>query len=206
MTLVNEVRGTVHFLQQENIRLLQENEHLQNEVVRMRLVLRNLGALQELSMSINARTNVLQLLDRILQAGMESIGAEDGSLLLHDGDTQELVFVVVRGGVRERLTGHRIPVGEGIAGYVALNRQSIIVANAQLDQRFSPRVDQAFNFKTRSVLAVPIMHDNEIKGVIQLLNKSSRQEFNDTDMMLLNIVAQLAAAAIARAELFVEES
>jgi signal transduction protein with GAF and PtsI domain len=196
----------MHFLQQENVRLAQENEHLQNEVVRLRLILRNLGALQDLSMHINARTDVMQLLDRILLAAMESIGAEDGSLLLIDPDTNELVFVVVHGAVRERLSGHRIPVGEGIAGYVAQSRLPIIVANAQLDQRFSPRVDLAFNFKTRSVLAAPIMHDNDIKGVIQMLNKSNRQEFNEGDLTLLNVVAQLAADAIARAEFFVEQN
>ncbi|HXW01712.1 MAG TPA: GAF domain-containing protein [Anaerolineae bacterium] len=206
MTLVNEVRGTMHFLQQENSRLAEENEHLQSEVVRLRLVLRNLGALQEISMHINARTDVMQLLDRILQVALESIGAEDGSLLLQDPETNELVFVVVRGAVRDSLTSHRIPSGEGIAGYVAQSRLPVIIANAQLDQRFSSRIDLAFNFKTRSVLAVPVLHDAELKGVIQVLNKQNRQEFNDTDMMILNIVAQLAADAIARAELFSEDN
>lgn len=206
MTLTNEVRGTLHFIKQENVRLSQENQHLQNEVVRLRLILRNLGSLQDLSMHVNARTDVMQLLDQILLAALESIGAEDGSLLLVDPDTNELVFVVVQGSVRERLSGHRIPIGEGIAGYVAQTRQPIIVPNAPLDQRFSARVDQAFNFKTRSVLAVPILHNTEIKGVIQVLNKNNRQEFNETDMMLLNVVAQLAADAIARAELFLEEA
>jgi GAF domain-containing protein len=206
MTLVNEVRGTMHFLQQENSRLSEENEHLQSEVVRLRLILRNLGALQEITTHINARTDVMQLLDRILQAALESIGAEDGSLLLVDPETNELVFVVVRGAVRERLTGHRIPSGEGIAGYVAQSRLPLIIANAQLDQRFSPRIDLAFNFKTRSVLAAPIIHDADLKGVIQVLNKRNRQEFNDTDMMIMNLVAQLAGDAIARAELFSEEA
>ncbi|MCL4264869.1 MAG: GAF domain-containing protein [Anaerolineae bacterium] len=206
MTLVNEVRGTMHFLQQENSRLVEENEHLQSEVLRLRLVLRNLAGLQEISMHINARTDVMQLLDRILQAALESIGAEDGSLLLQDPETNELVFVVVRGAVRDQLTGHRIPAGEGIAGYVAQSRQPIIIANAQLDQRFSPRVDLAFNFKTRSVLAAPIIHDADLKGVIQVLNKRNRQEFNDTDMMIMNLVSQLAGDAIARAELFSEEA
>ncbi|NJN54794.1 MAG: GAF domain-containing protein [Anaerolineae bacterium] len=199
-------RGTMHFLQQENSRLTDENEHLLDEVVRLRLILRNLGALQEISMHINARTDVMQLLDRILQAALESIGAEDGSLLLRDPDTNELVFVVVRGAVREALTGHRIPPGEGIAGYVAESHLPVIIANAQLDQRFSARVDQAFNFKTRSVLAAPILHDAEVKGVIQVLNKQNRQEFNETDMMILNVVAQLAGDAIAHAELYNEEA
>lgn len=201
MAVSNEIRGTLHFLQQENIRLNDENSHLQDEVVRLRLILRNLGSLQELSMQINARTDVMQLLDRIMSSALGSIGAEDGSLLLVDPDTNELAFVVVHGAVREQLVGHRIKMGEGIAGWVAHNRSPVIVANAQLDQRFSARVDKAFNFKTRSVLCVPIMHDHEVKGVIQVLNKKNRQEFNDTDMMLLNVVAQLAADAIARAEL-----
>jgi len=206
MTVTNEVRGTLHFLQQENIRLTDENSHLQDEVVRLRLILRNLGSLQELSMQIDARTDVMQLLDRIMKSALGSIGAEDGSLLLLDPDTNELVFVVVHGAVREKLTGHRVKMGEGIAGWVAQNRKPVIVPNAQLDQRFSPRTDKAFNFKTRSVLCVPILHDNEIKGVIQVLNKQNRQEFNDGDMLLLNVVAQLSADAIARAELFDEEA
>lgn len=201
MAVSNEIRGTLHFLQQENIRLNDENSHLQDEVVRLRLILRNLGSLQELSMQINARTDVMQLLDRIMSSALGSIGAEDGSLLLVDPDTNELAFVVVHGVVREKLLGHRVKLGEGIAGWVAQNRSPVIVANAQLDQRFSPRVDKAFNFKTRSVLCVPIIHANEVKGVIQVLNKKNRQEFNDTDMMLLNVVAQLAADAIVRAEL-----
>lgn len=204
MAVANEVRGTMHFLQQENIRLNDENQHLQNEVVRLRLVLRNLGSLQELSMQINERTDVMQLLDRIMKSALDSIGAEDGSLLLHDPDTNELAFVVVHGLVREHLMGHRVKMGEGIAGWVAQNQSPVIVPNAQLDQRFSSRVDKAFNFKTRSVLCVPIIHDNVMKGVIQVLNKRNRLEFNETDMMLLNVVAQLAGDAIAKAELFVD--
>lgn len=206
MAVASEIRGTLHFLQQENSRLNDENSHLQDEVVRLRLILRNLGSLQELSMQINARTDVMQLLDRIMRAALDSIRAEDGSLLLLDPETNELAFVVVHGLVKERLIGHRVSIGEGIAGWVAQNRSPVIVANAQLDQRFSARVDKAFNFKTRSILCVPILHDNEVKGVIQVLNKMNRQEFNDTDMMLLNVVAQLAGDAIARAELFVEDA
>lgn len=205
MAAVNQVRGTMHFLQEENSRLAQENGHLQDEVVRLRLVLRNLGALQQYARQIDAYTDVMQLLDRILKLALDTVGAEDGSLLLTDPDTRELVFVAVQGTVKEQLTGYRIPIGEGIAGYVAQTAQPVIIANAQLDQRFSVRVDVAFNFKTRSVLASPIVHSNEVKGVIQLLNKQNRQEFNESDLMLLNLVAQLAADAIARAERYAEE-
>lgn len=195
-----EIRGTAHFLQQENIRLQKENERLQQEVVRLRLILRNLGNLNQMAMSIHPETDVLMLLDQILQAALDSIQAEDGSLMLVDEESQELSFVVVHGTVRTQLVGHRIPLGVGIAGWVAQHAESVIVPNVQTDPRFSPRVDQAFQFKTHSLICVPIVFTGRVLGVIQALNKSSRKEFASADLLMLNVVAQLAAAAIARAE------
>ena len=195
-----EIRGTAHFLQQENIRLQKENERLQQEVVRLRLILRNLGNLNQMTLSIDSNTDVLALLDQILQSALDSIQAEDGSLLLVDEETKELSFVVVHGQVRSKLVGHRIPLGEGIAGWVAQHRESLIIGNAQTDPRFSPQTDQAYHFRTRSMICVPILFNGRVLGVIQGLNKANRKEFVGSDMMMLNVVAQLAAAAIARAE------
>ncbi len=203
-----EIRGTAHFLQQENIRLQKENDQLQQEIVRLRLILRNLGNLNQLTLSMNPDTDILQLLDQILQAALSSIQAADGSLLLVDEETQELSFVVVHGAVRTKLVGHRIPLGVGIAGWVAQHAEPVIVPNVQTDPRFSASVDQAFHFKTRSLLCVPIVFMGRVLGVIQALNKSNYKEFINADLLLLNVVAQLAAAAIARAEslLLSEES
>jgi GAF domain-containing protein len=195
-----EIRGTAHFIQQENIRLQKENERLQQEVVRLRLILRNLGNLNQMTLSIHPETDILMLLDQILQAALDSIQAEDGSLMLVDDDTKELSFVVVHGSVRSQLVGHRIPLGAGIAGWVAEHAESVNVANVQTDPRFSSRVDQAFHFKTRAMLCVPIVFTGRVLGVIQALNKSNRKEFTNSDLLMLNVVAQLAAAAISRAE------
>lgn len=203
-----EIRGTAHFIQQENIRLQKENERLQQEVVRLRLILRNLGNLNQMALSIRPETNILKLLDQILQAALGSIQAQDGSLLLVDEETQELSFVVVHGSVRTKLVGHRIPLGLGIAGWVAQHGEPVIVPNVQTDPRFSSRVDQAFHFKTRSMICVPIVFNGRVFGVIQAINKSNGKEFVNGDLLMLNVVAQLAAAAIARAEsvLLAEES
>ncbi|MCC6607617.1 MAG: GAF domain-containing protein [Anaerolineae bacterium] len=195
-----EIRGTAHFLQQENVRLQKENERLQQEVVRLRLILRNLGNLNQMTLAINSNTDVLALLDQILQAALDSIQAEDGSLLLVDEETKELSFVVVHGQVRTKLVGHRIPLGEGIAGWVAKHGESLVIGNVQNDPRFSAQTDQAYQFKTRSMICVPILFNGRVLGVIQALNKSNRKEFVNGDMVMLNVVAQLAAGAIARAE------
>ena len=108
--------------------------------------------------------------------------------------------MVVHGSVRTKLVGHRIPLGVGIAGWVAQHAESVIVPNVQTDPRFSSRIDQAFQFKTRSMVCVPIVFTGRVLGVIQALNKTNRKEFVDGDLLMLNVVAQLAAAAIAKAE------
>jgi sigma-B regulation protein RsbU (phosphoserine phosphatase) len=200
-----EIRDTLRFLQQENVRLQRENQQLKDEVVVLRDVLEALRSLQDVSSNINADTDVFQLLDRILQAALISIHASDGSLLLADHDTDELVFVVVYGAVRDTLMGHRMPIGKGIAGWVAQNAQPTIVRNARLDPRFSEEVDQNFQFQTRSILCVPIVSDSKVIGVIQALNKADGQEFKRGDLTLLGVVSQLAATAIVKAEAISEE-
>ena len=196
----NEVRGTFQFLQQENIRLQEENEHFRNELVRMRLVLRTLGKLSQVSMSINPQTDVMQLLDQIMASALICIGADDGTLMLVDEDAKELAFVVAHGQIGDQLTQYRIPLGVGIAGWVAEHGKPQIIPNVYNDDRFSPKIDQTFKFKTHSMLCVPIIYNEKVLGIIQVLNKSNRKEFNQADLIMLTIVAQLAADSLARAE------
>ena len=196
----NEVRGSFHFLQQENIRLKEENETLRDELVQLRRILHSLGKLSQMAVTISPRTNIIKLLDEILAAALGSISAQDGSLLLVDEEKKELVFVSVHGRIREKLLRHRIPIGAGIAGWVAQYATPQIIANVYTDPRFSSSVDKIFEFKTRSMLCVPILRADRVMGVIQALNKSNRREFTQADLVLLGIVAQLAADALARAE------
>ena len=198
--VTNEVRGTFHFLQQENIRLKEENEMLREEVVHLRHIFRTLGTLSQTAVKISPRTNIMKLLDNILASALTSISAQDGSLLLVDEEKEELVFVAVHGRIREKLLHHRIPIGMGIAGWVAQYAQPQIIANVYTDPRFSGNVDKVFEFKTRSMLCVPILRDDRVMGVIQALNKSRHKEFDQTDLILLGIVAQLAANALVKAE------
>lgn len=195
-----EIRETLRFLQQENIRLQRENQELHEELITLREVVDSLRALQEITARIDVNTNVLHLLERILQSALVSIRASDGSLLLVDDETQELAFVVVYGAVRESLKGYRMPMGEGIAGWVAEHAEPAIIQNARLDPRFSEQVDQSFHFHTHSMICVPIVSGSKVVGVIQALNKANNEEFNRTDLTLLGVVAQLAATAITKAE------
>ena len=190
----NDFREVLRFVQLQNVRLKADNEALEREVRMLRNVLDALRALQEVSATVTA--NVMGLLDRILESALASIGAHDGSLLLVDEETNELAFVVVFGEVRDLLAGHRIALGQGIAGWVAANREAVMIDDVHFDPRFSAAIDQTFEFRTQSMLAVPIIYADQVLGVIQALNKIDGEEFNEGDLALLGVVAQLAAAAI----------
>jgi GAF domain-containing protein len=127
---------------------------------------------------------------------MSVLGAEDGSLLLRDEETDELVFVLVHGDVRQQLQGYRLKGDVGIAGWVATQREPLIVNSPRQDSRFSRQVDETFGFTTRSILCVPMIARGKLIGVIQLLNKRGEDEFIETDADLLAILGHVAAIAL----------
>ena len=189
----------IRFVQIENVRLQQENDELREENERLRSIVNGLQTLQSASGRIDEKTDVLRLLDLVLQLGLISINSENGSLLVVDDETNELVFVVVHGTVRESLRGHRIEAGQGVAGWVAQTGESVILDNARQDPRFSFEVDQTFDFFTLSLICVPIVYNERVLGVIQALNKTGDEPFGQSDVALLGVVAQMAAVAMHKA-------
>jgi GAF domain-containing protein len=199
-----DTRDPVRFLQTEVGRLRDENRELKDEVTVLRSSVRGLAALQDLIQRMQPRANVMALLDDLLASALAVLDTRDGSLLLVDEDTGELVFAVVHGQSRGRLTGYRLAKGQGIAGWVAENRKPLIVADARQDPRFSPIVDETFGFRTSSLACVPLLDGQRVLGVIEAVNKTSGREFTLEDNDLLVVVAQLVSVAIVRAEAFTE--
>ena len=188
--------STLRFLQQENARLKEENESLQEENMALRGYMSALEELHVATQQIISEENLFDLLDKILHSAMNVLHAEGGSLLLRDDETGELVFVLVHGDIRQKLRGFRIGGDVGIAGWVASNRQPLIVNNPRQDRRFSTEIDEGFDFYTRSIMCVPMMTPNKLIGVIELLNKRDNKEFIDADVTLLSILGQVAATAL----------
>lgn len=199
MTLSPET-SPLRMLQLEVTRLKEENRELRSELAVLHSSIRALSALQDLIQRLTPTTDVLALLGDLLASVLTVVGATDGSLMLVDEETKELVFAVVHGQAKQRLTGYRLSHGSGIAGWVASHRQPQIVQDVQHDTRFSPLVDETFDFQTRSLVAIPLLDGERVLGVIEALNKTSERSFTQVDHDLLRVVAQLAATALIRAE------
>jgi GAF domain-containing protein len=199
-----DTANPLRVLQSEVNRLRDENQDLKDEVDILRSSMDSLVALDTLIQALRPDSDVVAMLDDVLASALRAVGASAGSLLLVDPEKNELAFAVVHGQARDRLTGFRMPIDEGIAGWVATNKTSAIVRDVQADPRFSPRVDVTFDFQTRSLACVPLIDDDKVVGVIEAVNKSYDRDFTKTDGDHLKVVAQLAAVAIRRAERLTE--
>jgi len=103
----------IRFLQAEVSRLRDENRELKDELTVLRSSVRALSALQDILQRLGPSTDLITLLHDLLASALAVVGAKDGSLLLVDEETGDLVFAVVLGEARERLAGYHLPPGQG---------------------------------------------------------------------------------------------
>ncbi len=92
--------------------------------------------------------------------------------------------------------------GEGIAGWVAEHGELLNVANAYEDERFECRFDSQHEFRTESVLCMPLSSgDGEVMAILQVLNSHNGQ-FSDDDEKLLEAIGAQLAIALETSELY----
>jgi signal transduction histidine kinase len=161
-----------------------------------------LMALLDVARTVTSELNLEKLLRKIVHAAVEVLDATTGSLLIWDPATDELVFAVAEKGMGSSPEQLRMPANKGIAGWVFARCEPLIVGDAQQDPRFFGEVDE--NFRTTSLVAVPMMTPTEKIGVIEVLNKRSGEYFNQQDLDLLGALAGQAAIAIVNARLYQE--
>ena len=81
--------------------------------------------------------DLMEILERILDSALTTVHAKDGSLLVRDDETDELVFALVRGDAASKdLLWRRLPTGKGIASWVVENAEAAVVNDTQTDKRF----------------------------------------------------------------------
>ena len=144
------------------------------------------------------------LFPRLLDLAKNVSTAEAASLLLYNQQRNVLEFAAVKDEVLGEKADEilksavELKMGEGIAGWVAQNRESVLIEDAQNDPRFSSQADQETGFVTRTVLCVPLLYGGDLLGVINVLNSKDKPGFDFFDEELLECFADLASTAIMR--------
>jgi GAF domain-containing protein len=90
----------------------------------------------------------------------------------------------------------RVPLGEGIAGMVALTGQPMAISDARSDPRHAPEIAEKTGYHPDSLLCTPLVFGDQVVGVLELMDKLGATGFDDTDIETVGLFAQLAAVAI----------
>ncbi|MEM7335540.1 MAG: GAF domain-containing protein, partial [Chloroflexota bacterium] len=173
---------------------LQTNERLTQQAQRLQII-------NQVTFSLASTLELEPLLDLIMDKAIELFDAQAGSLLLSDQETGELVFEIVRGPAEAELLNTRLPIGTGIAGTAAQQSRSIITNDVSEDDRWYSELDEENQFRTRSILTVPLLRHNRVLGVVQVINKGSGALFDENDQRLLTAFASQAVVALENARL-----
>jgi sigma-B regulation protein RsbU (phosphoserine phosphatase) len=155
--------------------------------------------LVEVSALINAITESKELLPAILDVARRVMEVEAASLFLVNA-RGELELNCASGGTTPNVTEPErritVPRGRGIAGWVLEHGEPLLVADAYSDPRFFADADKKTGFKTRSILCVPLKRNDKEIGVLQVLNPTGHEAFDETDLEVFCAYGNLAATAI----------
>ena len=136
------------------------------------------------------------VLRSIVDATAALFGAEAASLALHDPATDRLVFAVAAGEQGQGVVGLAIGTSEGVAGYVYSTGQPLALSDVASDARFGRQTAEQTGYVPRSLIAVPLVDDEGILGVLEILDKRGDGGFDLHDVELATVFARQATVAI----------
>ncbi len=153
-------------------------------------------ALLEASRAIISESQLDRVLDCVVTQATTVLNAEGASVLLHDASRNELIFLAATGPKGPQLVGDRFDASLGIAGQALRTGRAVHVDDVSRNRNFFDGVDQKTRMQTHNVIAVPLIHGEEVLGVVEVVNPSRGHSQNQDDLQLVEVFANLAAAAV----------
>lgn len=159
---------------------------------------RRCAAMQEVARSLTAVADIDELLRLVAERVTTLMDADRSTIFLLDKERRQLWSKVAQG---EGMQEIRLPVEQGLAGWVAREGRTLNLRDAYADERFHPEIDRHSGYRTRSVLSVPLRgKSGEVLGVVQTLNKRQGY-FSVEDESLLEAICSQVAVAIENTQL-----
>jgi NtrC-family two-component system sensor histidine kinase KinB len=162
---------------------------------------RVMTALADSAAFITASLKLDDVLQRILEQISQVLRVQVVTLALIDSQTQELVFHASTDKKDQSVVGMRMPLGRGVAGWVAKEGRGAVVNDVNNDPRFYPNIDQTVGFTTRAIACAPIRSRGQVIGVLEALNPLDGI-FDPDALFVLTGIGSLAGTAIRHAQLF----
>ena len=136
------------------------------------------------------------LLRSIVDVARAIFRARAASVFLLDAEADELVFEAVSGEGEESLVGRRFPSSTGIAGWVLVTGQSLVLDDVSADPRFASQAAESTGYVPKAIMAVPLVSGERTLGVLEVLDRPSGERFTMEEADLLGMFATQAAVAL----------
>jgi putative methionine-R-sulfoxide reductase with GAF domain len=161
-----------------------------------------LNTYKTISSMLAQELGIHELLEAALYCSMDAVPAEAASILILDEEKENFKFYQTEGPVKPVLKAETFPADKGIAGYIVNADSAEIINDVQNDPRFYGVIDTESGFKTRNMIAVPLIAGEERIGVLEVLNKVDGGSFTEEERLLLSSIAEEMAFAIRNAKVF----
>jgi GAF domain-containing protein len=143
---------------------------------------------------LRAEEEHVALLRSIVEVARAIFSARAASIFLLDEERDELVFEAVAG-EGDQLVGTRVPSSTGLAGWVLVTGQPLVIDDVTADPRFSREFAETTGYVPRGIMAVPLLHEERTLGVLEVLDRPDKR-FTLDQMQLLGLFANQAAIAV----------
>ena len=158
----------------------------------------HLRVFHDVARALTSSLELEEILGAIMDKMAQFFGPERWSMLMVDDKCNELYYAIAVGENTESLKGLRVPMGEGVAGWVASTGNPLVVPDVALDPHWSAFASKHPDLKIKSIACVPVRSGNKTLGVIQLLN-SKLDLLSEYSISFLRILCDYAAIAIQNA-------
>lgn len=193
-------RDIIQMLRRENELLKARNRQLSDRLTRYQQAFRALNRMDDTMRGMSTGIDIENLINEFLALALHACDSENGSLILIDDATGELVFVDVIGEARDHLINHRIDKDTGVVGRVVTSRKAELVTDVQKSPEWSAEIDEVVGFKTQALMCAPLFSNEKIYGAIEVINSSSTDDFNENDLSILRVTARFVSQALQMAE------
>ena len=176
--------------------MLSENE-------RGRIISKNKEKIElffEFAFELGSKRNIDDVLSVVADSAKKILDCDRASIFVYNKETSKL-WTKVAHGLEEKI---EVDQNIGIVGWVFSNRKPLIVNSPYSDPRFNPETDKKTGYRTKSIIAVPLItYSGNAVGVLEGINKNG-EGFTNDDLEFAQVLAVQAANAIENAILYEE--
>ena len=152
----------------------------------------SMNAIHRISLAISSKLEIDVLLQFIVDEVAKLLAVESCSILLPDKETEEMVF---RAAV-DPIIGMRVPFGKGIVARVFTTGIPQIVNDVSSHSNYYPKIGQESKKTIQSLLAIPLLIEEDVIGVLEAINKKEGSFTNEDRDLLMTMASHAAIASL----------